>query len=161
MSETTVEQAVLTPAKLAAISRAMMRGTQPFYRYSVDDIVACADKHRATIDQAFDLVGKIQAPVIAAVAKAIMWFGVESVQGFCQRLREVSFKEEGDPAKVLYLFMMNRSKSSNERKDGQMYKKAVSALRYEVANRPCFKLHDAKEDFFPWVGGWSVPTKEE
>jgi hypothetical protein len=148
----------LTAPKMAAVCRAMMRGTQPLYRYSDEEIASCATKHRDAINQAFRLTGRMPVAIIAAVAKAILWYGYEKIEPFCRRLRDVNFNEENDPAKALYIYMM---KPAYQKKDGQMYRKAVSAIRYEVDNRPCYKLFDAQEDFFPWVGGWSVPPKEE
>jgi hypothetical protein len=136
--------------------KAIMRGTGTRMRYSESEIAEFAFKWQTITNWVGEHLPTMRADVQAAVAKGVIWYGEEKFIPFCERIRNLQFTGDGDPAKALYRFIQAaRVKRSNN--PMETYKKTLAAIEHLINNTPCNKLYEKDDDIFPWLDGWEVP----
>jgi hypothetical protein len=89
-----------------------------------------------------------------------LFYGPEVVEPFCQRLREIKFSEDGDPARALFV-ALQRAKVNRINQSLVAYKKTLEALEAAMAKKPLTKLYERDDDIFQWdvddQGNWKTP----
>jgi hypothetical protein len=137
--------------------KAIMRGIQPRFRYTETEIAEFAAKWQDLILWIGEHLSTGRAEVQAAIAKAYLYYGPEKIEPFCQRLREVKFTEDGDPARALF-FALQRSKDNRTHIDLVAYKKALQAVYCLDIGKTLSRVTEREEDIFQWQEGWELPT---
>jgi hypothetical protein len=104
--------------------------------------------------------------VLGAICKAVLWYGKDRMLPFCEALKKGMFNGHGDPAHVLYLWLMGRNRFNTK----DTYQRTVTAIRYFIDGRemlrirngseePSFaKLDPAKTDIFTWDASFTRMT---
>lgn len=138
--------------------KAVMRGIQNRVRYTESEIVEFAHKWSELIHWVSVHLPAARAEVQAAVAKAYLWYGGQEIEPFCDRLKNVRFPEDGDPAKALYV-ALERSKVNRSNQTLVSYKKTLAAIDALMTKRAISKLYEKEEDIFQWQDGWELPNK--
>ncbi len=150
--------------RTAGMVKAMMRGMAPRFKFSEAEIATFAVQHQEVIGWIGKYLPVSRADVQAALGKAYLWYGPAKLEAFCDRLREVQFTDDDDPAKTLYFFLQ-RLKSSKANNPISTYKKTLAAIEHALAGTPCSKLYEKNEDVFEWdidaEGNYHVPKKPE
>ena len=136
--------------------KALMRGLNPKCRYSETEIVEFAFEWQELIAWMGEHLPISRAEVQAAIAKAYLWYGPEKIEPFCERLREVKFTEEGDPAKALFM-VLQKLKNSRINLPLMAYKKTLQAIDCTISNRTLNRILEKNEDIFQWEENWQVP----
>lgn len=146
--------------RAAGMCKAMMRGINPKVRFSETEIAEFAYKYEQVICWMSEVLPVARAEVQAACGKAYLW-NIEhrdKLVAFCDRLREVTFNSEGDPAKALFMFL-NRAKQSHNNVPLVCYKKTLAALNSYFNDKPLSKVLERDEDVFEWLPGWELPPR--
>lgn len=140
--------------------KALMRGvnTNNKMKFSESEIALFASKWEHVIEWIAKNFPNGRAEVQAAIAKAYLWYGQEKIGPFCDRLREIKFSEEGDPAKALYL-ALTRQRINRINVAGVAYKKTLAAIHAVINGNQLQKLYEREEDIFQWNPGWELPEK--
>lgn len=155
--------------RIAGFVKALMRGTKVKFRHSEAEIALFAINYVNVINWIGQNLPKARADVQAAIAKYYLWYNtdkgkLEKIKTFCQRVQEVQFSDENDPAKTLYLYL-NRIKVSRTNEPVSIYKKTLAALEHAMKDTPCSKLYERSEDLFEWEiddeGSYHVPPKKK
>ena len=144
-----------------AVLRAMIQGaTRKNSRITDSEIGVFYKKYEDVVQWATHSIAKpIRSDVHAALARAALWFGKEEFQPFCEHYKQMVFKEENDPAAVLYKYIVQiRGKTGVS--GVTVYRKTNYALDAFLSDRKIFKLRERETDFFEWLPGWEVPTKD-
>lgn len=142
---------------ITATCRSMM---VPFsrtnYKMSDSEIAAFLVKYQDTINWACKILGAVRADVIAAFAKASLWYGREEIEPIADRFHTVVFKRVDDPANALYKWLHQQRKYSVS--GAEVYYKTAYAIQAVMEGVPVKKLRGAKADFFEWKQpNWDVP----
>lgn len=135
--------------------KAIMRGLGGRVKYTASELSAFAIKWENLLHWIAKHLPSARAEVQAAVSKAYLFHGPELVEPFCDRLRNIRFTEDGDPAKALFVAL------SRQKGMGQLvaYKKTLQALDALLNKRPLNKVYEKEEDIFNWLPGWELPPK--
>jgi hypothetical protein len=144
-----------------AVLRAMIQGaTRKNSRITDSEIGVFYKKYEDVVQWATHSIAKpIRSDVHAALARAALWFGKEEFQPFCEHYKQMVFKEENDPAAVLYKYIVQiRGKTGVS--GVTVYRKTNYALDAFLSDRKIFKLRERETDFFEWLPGWEVPAKD-
>lgn len=140
----------------AAVCRSMMRGMGAKAQFSETEISEFALKHEKIlhwVSAALPAKATVRSDMQAAVAKAALWFGTEKLEDFCKRYRTMVFKDELDPAAVLYRYLIRAKGESGI----TIYQKTLGAIDNELKGKSVRCIFEAEEDVFDWVKGWEVP----
>jgi len=136
--------------------KAIMKGLQSKVRYTETEIAEFAHKWQDLIAWISSNLPVARAEVQAAIAKAYLWYGPEKIELFAERLREVKFTEDGDPARALYL-ALTKAKINRINVASVAYKKTLASVEATVTNKPLSRLYERDEDIFQWQEGWELP----
>lgn len=138
--------------------KAIMRGVQSRVRYSEIEIAEFAHKWQSLITWIGEHLPAARAEVQAALAKAYLFYGPEKIEPFCQRLREVKFTEDSDPARALF-FTLQRSKVNRTNVTLVAYKKTLQAIDCIINNKGLNRVFEKDDDIFSWQSGWELPVE--
>lgn len=145
--------------KMAAVSRAMMRGLAPYkVKHTDSELAAFSAKYAEIIEWTCKSIPKVRADVQAAVAKSALWYGREAIETFCERFRTLMFNSTSDPAAVLYKYLAKNARGVHS---SIIYGKTLAAIEHHLANREVRSLFEREVDVFEWSPNWEVPTTEE
>lgn len=136
--------------------KSLMKGTTGKIRYTETEVAEFASKWSEIINWVHENLPLARAEVQAVVAKAYLWYGPEKIGPFCERLREVRFTEDGDPARALFM-ALQRSKINRINIPLTAYKKTLSAVEALMNNKEITRLFERDEDIFQWQQGWELP----
>ena len=136
--------------------KAIMKGLQNKVRYTETEIAEFAHKWQDLVAWISTNLPGARAEVQAAVAKAYLWYGPEKIEAFAERLREVKFTEDGDPARALYL-ALTKAKINRINVALVAYKKTLASVEATMTNKPLSRLYERDEDIFQWQDGWELP----
>jgi hypothetical protein len=136
--------------------KAIMKGLQSKLRYTETEIAEFAHKWQDLVLWTSKNLPKARAEVQAAVGKAYLWYGPEKIEPFAERLRDVRFTEDGDPARALYL-ALTKARINRINVALVAYKKTLSSIEATVTNKPLSRLYERDEDIFQWQEGWELP----
>lgn len=136
--------------------KALMKGTAGKLRYTETEVAEFASKWEELIDWIGENLPAARAEVQAVLAKAYLWYGPEKVVPFCERLREVKFSDDGDPARALFM-ALQRSKVNRINIPLTAYKKTLSAVEALINDKEISRLFERDEDIFHWQQGWELP----
>jgi hypothetical protein len=146
-------------------ARAMMRGADQHLRFPFIEIADFVNRHRESLWWLDGIVPKLSIPfnrnaeILAALAKARLWYGEPEIADFVNRLHTFQFHRDGDPAKTLYLaWNKSRYAGSNVRRD-RLYLRAVYFIQAEINGISVWdrEVSIARHDFFKWEPDWTVP----
>lgn len=93
--------------------------------------------------------------VAGAVGKAILWYGFEEMEPFCQRFIKRTYKGADDPVHVLWQWLILNDK----RKTKETYRRTVTAIRAYVRNASISTsrgFREAQDDIFEWEDDYTV-----
>lgn len=90
--------------------------------------------------------------VAGALGKAALWYGREKAEKFLLSLKNLTFEGPCDPAHVLYVWLMSRTR--HDPKDA--YKRTVTAFRYYAAGKELYRLRDGENRV-----GYIIPSKKD
>lgn len=136
--------------------KALMKGLQSKVRYTETEIAEFAHKWQHVVAWVSTNLPGARAEVQAAIAKAYLWYGPEKIESFAERIREVKFTEDGDPAKALYL-ALSRAKLNRINVSLVAYKKTLASIEATITKKPLTRLYERDEDIFQWQEGWELP----
>lgn len=136
--------------------KAIMRGVQSRVRYTETEIAEFAHKWEPLVEWISKHLPTSRAEVQAAIAKAYLFYGPEKIEPFCERLREVKFSEDNDPARALF-FALQRSKVNRINVALVAYKKTLQAVECIVNNKGLQRVFERDEDIFQWQEDWDLP----
>jgi hypothetical protein len=136
--------------------KAIMKGLQSKARYTETEIAEFAHKWQTLVAWMSEHLPSARAEVQAAVAKAYLWYGPEKIEPFAERLREVKFVEDGDPARALYL-ALTKAKINRINVALVAYKKTLSSIEATMNDKALARLYERDEDIFQWQEGWELP----
>lgn len=136
--------------------KAIMRGLQSRVRYTETEIAEFAHKWEPLILWISKNLPVGRAEVQAAVAKAYLYYGPEKVEPFCERLRELKFTEDNDPARALFL-ALQRHKVNRINVALVSYKKTLQAIDCAIAGKGLQRVFEREDDIFQWQEGWELP----
>lgn len=139
--------------------KAIMRGLQSRVRYTETEIAEFAFKWKDLVEWIYQHIPRARAEVQAAIGKAYLWYGPELVEPFCDRLRELHFVQDGDPAKALFV-ALQRAKVNRINQALVAYRKTLAAIDAVVTNKELYKLYEKDEDIFQWQADWELPPKK-
>lgn len=104
--------------------------------------------------------------VVGAIAKAVLWYGVEKIKPFCDALKNLQFTGLDDPAHVLYIWLMNQARYNTK----DAYRRTVTAMRYFLDGRKIgvvyngrlivHKLYPATTDLFTWDETYTIMRRK-
>jgi hypothetical protein len=141
--------------KTPALCRAMMAGIRQRQKWTETEIAEFALKQEKAIRWVLETLPKQRSDVQAAFAKAYLWYGADKILDFCHALTNVEFKA-GSPPSALYQWLI---KIGTETTNDVVYRKTVQAIIYHAENKAYGgKLYEARDDFFEWGPGWSIPN---
>lgn len=92
---------------------------------------------------------KSSAGLQAAIAKAVLWYGIDKIEPFCYALKNSAFNGKDDPVHVLYLYLSSQVKYNPR----DVYRRTVTAIRYYVDGRIMKDhkgIYPAESDIFDW-----------
>jgi len=136
--------------------KAIMRGVQSRVQYTETEIAEFAHQWEPLIGWISKNLPTARAEVQAAIAKAYLYYGPEKIEPFCERLREVKFTEDNDPARALF-FALQRSKVNRINVALVAYKKTLQAIDCIVHNKGLQRVFERDEDIFQWQENWQLP----
>ena len=136
--------------------KAIMKGLTSKVRHTETEIAEFAHKWQDLIAWISQNLPGARAEVQAAIGKAWLWYGPEKNGPFCERLREVKFTEDGDPARALF-FALQRSKINRINVALVAYKKTLASIEASVNDKTLSRLYERDEDIFQWQEGWELP----
>ncbi len=144
--------------RVAGMLKAIMRGTADRMKFSDPEVAEFAAKWEHVIAWVKDNVPALRAEVQAAIAKAYLWYGEEKIKPFCDRIANIQFDGDGDPAKALFV-ALQRAKVNRMNSVGVAYRKALAAIEADIEGRTIQKLQGAsrEQDIFVWLPGWELP----
>ena len=149
--------------KMSALCRAMMWGLDARgVRYSESEIAEFGIKHHDVLVWVATRLKKYRADLQAVVAKALLWWGEGVIGPFVARLATVQFLGDGDPAKTLYMWLMDKKHEGRRAAYANptvYYRKALSAVYAVAGGRDATKLYQKQDDIFEWKAGWNVPDE--
>jgi len=87
----------------------------------------------------------------AAIAKAMIKYGIDKGSKFGEALRDCIWKGTNDPAFVLY----NMQARGKKRDAVEWYEVCVTAARAHCEGRPLTEVRPAGRDFFAWDKDWN------
>jgi hypothetical protein len=125
-------------------------------KYTETEIAEFAHKWEPIISWVSLHLPIARAEVQAALAKAYIWYGPEKIEPFCQRLKDIKFTEDGDPAKALYV-ALTKAKVNRINISLVAYKKTLASIEAIMLNKPLNRLYEREEDIFQWQEGWELP----
>lgn len=145
------------------IANQMMNGLSPRNNIHPEDFEAFKDRYQDVITWVQqNLPSKISVGVLGAVAKAVLWFGKDAMEPFCRAMKHGDFKGHGDPAHVLYMWLMGRSRYNSK----EAYRRTVAVIRAYCAGRQFIRVRDgevvtadiepAKTDIFDWDSSYTM-----
>lgn len=137
--------------------KAVMRGVQSRVRYTETEIAEFAHQWEPLISWVSKNLPTARAEVQAAVGKAYLFYGPEKIEPFCERLREVKFTEDTDPARALF-FALQRSKVNRINVALVAYKKTLQTIECIMTNKGLQKVFERDEDIFQWQENWELPA---
>jgi hypothetical protein len=136
----------------------MMAGAAPRTRkFTEFEVASFMDKHYEVANLALKSMPNNRADICAALAKAILWYGYETMEPFIKRTHEVMFTGKADPCRTLYEWI-GRIKGGRGVSGIAVYRKTAQAIDCFVKQKPCYKLTEKEDDFFEWGANWSVPN---
>ena len=98
----------------------------------------------------------ISVGVCGALGKAILWYGMEEMQPFCERFSKRIYEGQNDPVHILWQWLIINSGRNTK----EAYRRTITAIRayirkaeFKYANK-CFK--QALEDIFEWEDDFTV-----
>lgn len=138
--------------------KAIMRGLNGKLRFTETEIAEFAIKWENLIVWISEHVPTQRAEVQAAIAKAYLWYGPGKIVPFCERLCKLTFSEDGDPARALYL-ALQRQKMTRINVTSVAYKKTLNSISAEMNNKPMSRLYEKDEDIFVWLPNWELPEE--
>jgi len=136
--------------------KAIMKGLQSKVRYTETEIAEFAHKWQHLVAWVSTTLPGARAEVQAAIAKAYLWHGPDKIEPFAERLRDVKFTEDGDPARALYL-ALTKAKINRINVALVAYKKTLASVEATMTNKPLSRLYERDEDIFQWQEGWELP----
>lgn len=136
--------------------KAIMRGLQSRVRYTETEIAEFAHKWEPLIIWISKHLPVARAEVQAALAKAYLYYGPEKIEPFCERLRELRFTEDNDPARALFL-ALQRNKVNRINVALVAYKKTLACIECVMNNKGTQRVFEREEDIFQWQEGWELP----
>lgn len=148
-----------------AICRAMMNGVKDRANLVLShaELAYFGEKYASVVGQVMqDLQGAgsqhgiKRADLIAAIAKAYLWYGRETIHPFCSRLGTVLFDGKNDPAYLLYNLVIRGGVAL---KGVVLYKKTLAAIEHNLARNKVNRLLESDRDFFDWQPNWEVPKR--
>lgn len=147
-------------SKVTGFCRAIMRGINAKVRYTDAEIAEFATTWEPVVEWVMNHCPKAAAEIQAAIAKMYIFYGPDLIVDFCDRLKNVRFVEEGDPAKALYV-QVDRIKGAPDLKK---YRLTLSALNALVNNKKVKVLREIDGDIFEWDRGrsnreWNAPRE--
>jgi hypothetical protein len=112
-------------------------------------------RYHKTIKYLEDTMPKtISVGVCGAVGKAILWYGMEEMQPFCERFTKRLYEGHDDPVHILRQWLILNS----GRHTKETYRRTVTALRAYIRGakytNKCFK--QAVDDLFEWEDNYTV-----
>lgn len=138
--------------------KAIMRGVQSRVRYTETEIAEFAHQWEPLVGWISQHLPTARAEVQAALAKAYLFYGPEKIEPFCERLREVKFTEDNDPARALF-FALQRSKVNRINVALVAYKKTLQAIECVVHDKGLQRVFERDEDIFQWQEDWELPSE--
>lgn len=148
--------------RTAGMLKAMMRGITPRHKFSEAEIATFAVSYQNVIEWISQYLPVARADVQAALGKAFLWYGPDKLAPFCDRLRELQFIDDEDPAKTLYKYTQ-QLRTGRVNNPISTYKKTLAAVDAVMSGKPCSRLYEKAEDLFEWVvddsGNYKVPPK--
>lgn len=142
--------------KTTGFCKALMKGLQNKVRYTETEIAEFAYKWQDVINWISNNLPGYRVEVQAALAKAYLWYGPDKIQPFSERLREVKFTQDGDPAKLLYL-ALTKAKINRNYIALVAYKKTLASVEATMLDKSLSRLYERDEDIFQWKEGWELP----
>jgi hypothetical protein len=145
--------------RTGAIARGMMRGidnTKETFTHM--EIIEFTTRYGNIIEWAAkSLRGIGRRDIQAAVAKAALWYGIDAMQPFADRLNSIVFPSANDPCKRLYERVYIK-----KCKDGlKVYKLTLAAIEHFMNGKEIANLREREVDIFTWEPGWKMPKKED
>ncbi len=98
---------------------------------------------------------RCSAAVPAIICKALIVYGLEKTQKFCDALTNMKFEGPDDPVHMLWLFLL-RNKARDE-KTVEVYRKTLSVVRTYMEGKKITKIYAAKSDIFEWDEDFTLP----
>lgn len=146
--------------KTGSFCKAIMRGINvQKVKFTESEVALFANKWEKLIEWVSVNIPSARAEVQAAIAKAYLWYGSEKIEPFCERIREIKFVEEGDPAKALFV-ALQRQKLNRINVAGVAYRKTLAAIHALINGNPLVKLYEKEDDIFEWLSDWELPKKK-
>lgn len=136
--------------------KAIMKGLQSKSRYTETEIAEFAHKWQDLVSWISINLPGARAEVQAAIGKAYLWYGPEKIEPFAERLRDVKFIEDGDPARALYL-VLTKARINRANVALVSYKKTLASIDAVMLEKPLTRLYERDEDIFQWQEGWELP----
>jgi len=150
----------LASNRIAGFCRSLMKGLgSKQVRYTESEVAAFAHKWEHVIDWIHTHLPQGRAEVQAVIAKAYLWYGPEKIEPFVERLREIKFSDDGDPARALFV-ALQRQRAQRINGQGIAYKKTLGAINALMLDKKIEKLYERDEDIFQWLPGWELPPKK-
>lgn len=144
--------------RTVSFCKAVMRGLGTRLRPTETEIAEFAHKWEPMLDWVSKNIPKQRAEVQAAIAKSYLWYGPELIEPFCERLTTLTFVEDGDPARALYI-ALQRHKLNRMNTDLVCYTKTLNSIHALIANKGVSRLYERKvEDIFEWQPNWELPN---
>lgn len=148
--------------RTTAFCRAIMNGIRERgYSYTESEIAEFCLGNKDIVEYATKNLSGYRANLQAAVAKGCLWYGYEKMQPFVDKLNNLLFDGEDDPARILYFWVQKSKgagKHSNYASPIITYMKTVAAVIAHIEGRQVTKLHPQKKDIFEWEEGWKIPA---
>lgn len=143
--------------RTVSFAKAVMRGLGPRLRPTETEIAEFAHKWEPMLDWVSKNIPKQRAEVQAAIAKGYLMFGPELIEPFCERLSTLTFIEDGDPARALYV-ALQRHRQNRMNTDLVCYTKTLNSINALVSSKSVSRLYERKaEDIFEWGENWNAP----
>lgn len=144
--------------KLPAICRSAIRGSNgQFKRISQSQLATFAEIYGAQIEWIERICPTHRSDVIAALLKAVLWYGSEKMEPFLKRFGDVLFESKNDPARLLHS-SLKAIKGNKSRLN--LYRKTLSAIDVYVKDRSVSKLVERSKDIFEWEDDFKIPQKK-
>lgn len=144
--------------KLTAVCRSMMRGVDMNpVKYSDAEITEFALKYKDVIEYVAKRCKGHRSDVIAVLAKAILYYGMDRMELFIQRFSDVMFTSKDLPEKRLYEFLQTARHTGAAQ--ASTYRKTVAAVGHYIKNREIRALYERETDIFTWGPNWTLPAK--
>jgi hypothetical protein len=139
------------------IANQMVHGFGTRKQITNEEMEAFKERYREVIEWVdTHMPTKISVGVLGAIGKAVLWYGREKMEPFCKALRYGDFQGHGNPAHVLWLWLLGRARYNAK----DAYRRTVTAIRYYCDGRQIVRTREGEQvrpnmepaysDLFEW-----------